>query len=229
MLIVIEGIDGSGKNTQTERLVARARADGRSAATLAFPRYGCTLFAESIAAYLNGRLGDLGAGTARFAAMLYAGDRFESRAELIELRQANDLLVLDRYVASNLAYQAAKLPDEDRAELIAWIRRLEFEVYRLPVPDLTILLDIPVALATELIRRKARRSYTSRSADVHEADSGYLAACRAVYVGLAAAATCGPWTTVSCVDDHGQLRDAGDIHEMIWRRVRRFGARPNPA
>src|SRR5688500_14078278 len=105
MILAIEGLDAAGKNTQTQLLVRRARAAGLRVATLAFPRYGQTFFAASVADYLNGRFGDLSAVDPRFAAMLDAGDRFESRGLIERLTTEHDLLVIDRYTASNLAHQ----------------------------------------------------------------------------------------------------------------------------
>src|SRR5436190_2253058 len=114
MLLAIEGIDGAGKNTQAGLLRTRAEASGLSAAVLSFPRYGETRYAQFVADYLNGAYGDLGSVGAHFAALLYAGDRMESRDTVRALAEAHDLVVFDRYVASNLAYQAAKLEPQRR-------------------------------------------------------------------------------------------------------------------
>ncbi len=76
-------------------------------------------------------------------ALLYAGDRFESRELLLAAQRDNDYVVLDRYVASNIGHQASKVTGEERQEIIAWINKIEYEIYALPQPDVTILLNLP--------------------------------------------------------------------------------------
>ncbi len=218
-LIVIEGIDGAGKNTQTALLKEKADAAGLSAGCLSFPNYGKTVFSASIADYLNGKLGDLHEVAPQFAALLYAGDRFETLVTLHKLAIAHDLLICDRYVSSNLAYQGAKLPPDQRQAFLDWITRIEYEVYGVPRADLTIFLDVPVATAVELIARKKPRSYTEKAADLHEADTAYLEACRKVYLDLAARQTGGTWAVVPCVASNGVIRDPAAIADDIWAAI----------
>src|SRR5436305_4094553 len=170
MLIAIEGIDAAGKNTQAGLLRTRAEACGLSAAVLSFPRYGETRYAQFVADYLNGAYGDLGAVGPHFAGLLYAGDRMESRAMVRSLAEMNDLLIFDRYVASNLAYQAAKLAPHRREEFIAWLAEIEYDIHGLPPADVTVLLDVPPATAAQLMTRKRQRSYTADVRDLHERD-----------------------------------------------------------
>src|SRR3712207_3314277 len=108
MLIAIEGIDGSGKGTQARLLRERCRAAGLSAALISFPRYAETRFGRAVGKFLNGRFGTLDQVSPFLAALLYAGDRFESRTLLRESLFANDVVVLNRYVASNVAHQGSK-------------------------------------------------------------------------------------------------------------------------
>src|SRR5690606_25094396 len=174
MLIALEGIDGSGKGTQSQRLLQTLRADGHRVALLSFPRYDETFFGRAIGQFLNGRFGSLDQVHPQLAALLFAGDRFESRDVIVQALAEHDIVLCDRYVASNIAHQAAKLDRPQRSELQAWIAQLEFEVYSLPQPDLTLLLDLPAATAQQLIARKSARSYTDKTADLQEADTGYL-------------------------------------------------------
>src|SRR5262249_41050956 len=109
MLVAIEGIDAAGKHTQASLLRKRAEGGGYSTGVLSFPRYTETRYGRFVADYLNGRYGDLSSVMPHFAALLYAGDRLESRDTIRELAETHDLLIFDRYIASNLAYQAAKL------------------------------------------------------------------------------------------------------------------------
>ena len=149
MLVAIEGIDGAGKNTQMNRLSVRVQAAGYRVATLSFPRYSETSFSSAIATYLNRGFGDLNAVSPYMGSLLYAGDRFESLAEIQRLLTTADLLLCDRYVPSNLAYQAAKLPETERGTFLSWITHIEYEVFRVPRPNLVLYMDIGVELAAD--------------------------------------------------------------------------------
>ena len=186
-LIAIEGIDGAGKGTQSARLVASLRKSGLRVDSLQFPRYSATTFGTAIGDFLNGRFGALNEVHPQLAAVLYAGDRFESRSLLLKMMAENDVVVLDRFVGSNLAHQAAKLEGDERARLIEWIEKVEFEVYELPRPDLTILIDMSSQMSRELVSRKAARHYTDQEADLQESDLPYLERVRRCYRSLAEA------------------------------------------
>ena len=117
---------------------------------LSFPRYQQTRFGQKVGDFLNGEFGTLDTVHPLLVSLLFAGDRFESR-ELIEQSLADhDVVVCDRYVASNVAHQGAKVSDGERAELIEWIQQLEFSIYKLPTPQLTLFLDLPVKFAQQL-------------------------------------------------------------------------------
>lgn len=217
MLVAIEGIDGAGKGTLAEGLVKCARSEEFSATTLSFPRYEDTRFARLIGQYLNGAFGDINAVSVHFASLLYAGDRFESRDHLGELQADCDLVVLDRYVASNRAYNGAKLPPgQERRRLIDWIADTEYGLFELPKPDLTLLLATAVDVADALVQRKAERSYTDKTRDLHEADRRYMREVAAVYAALAADADEGPWCVIDSLDDNGTLRAPDAICQEAW-------------
>ncbi len=219
MLVAIEGIDGAGKRTQARLLKDRAEQAGLSAAVVSFPRYGQTVFARSVTDYLNGSKLEMGPASARYTALLYAGDRFESRDWLEELRRNHDLVVLDRYVGSNLAYQGAKVQPAQRQALVEWIATIEYEVFGLPPADLNVLLDVPLEVASALVHRKPPRTYTDRRQDLHEADADYLAQCRDVYHWLTRQEAFGPWVTVNCVDESDQMRSAEAICDSVCQKL----------
>lgn len=215
MLIAIEGIDGSGKGTQAALLVETLRSQGRTAALFGFPRYTETFFGARIGEFLNGKYGALGDVHPLLAALLFAGDRYESLPRLQQLQAEHEIVVLDRYVASNIAHQAAKRDGEERLALTAQIQRLEFEVYALPRPDRVILLDIPAERARELVARKARRNYTEAVADLQESDTNYQRHVRAMYLELCA--TDPAWRAVNIVDADGVLRPIPAIATDVLR------------
>jgi dTMP kinase len=216
-LIAIEGIDGSGKGTQAKRLYERFLAAGQRAALLSFPRYSETRFGHFVGDYLNGRFGALESVHPFLASLLFAGDRFESRPMLLEALAANDVVICDRYIASNIAHQGARVAAQERGQLIEQIETVEYDVFKLPRPDLTILLDLSVENAKRLISQKSARSYTDRAEDLHEADVDYLAVVRSVYQTLARRS--GDWRLIAC-DAAGEIRPIDDLANDIWSLAR---------
>ena len=216
MLLAIEGIDGTGKGTQAARLVAAARDAGFSVALFSFPTYDGNPFSRAVAGYLNGDFGSADEVHPELAAMLYAGDRFHTRPQLVAAIAEHDLVVCDRYVGSNAAHQGAKLDGDARAELLAWLDEVEYGEFALPRPDVVVLLDAPVALARQLVGRKAARSYTTLEADIHEADTEHSSATRDLYLELAARNN---WHVVSTEGDDGEPREVGEVGDEIWRAV----------
>jgi len=219
-IINIEGIDGSGKGTQAKLLCERLKEAGRSVALFSFPRYDDTLFGKSIGDFLNGRFGALEEVSPFLAALLYAGDRFESRELLLAAARENDYVVLDRYVASNIGHQASKVTGAERRELIDWITRIEYNIYQLPRPDLTILLSLPPQQAQQLIARKDARSYTDQAADIQEADAGYLSKVHDVYLEVARENP--DWTIIEGLAD-GVIRPIEAIADEVWDAVQAVG------
>ncbi|MEZ6057254.1 MAG: dTMP kinase [Planctomycetaceae bacterium] len=184
-LVAIEGIDGSGKGTQAARLAETLKAEGRTVALLGFPRYDATFFGARIGEFLNGVYGELDHVHPMLAAMLYAGDRWESKELLLESIDTHEYVILDRYVASNAAHQGAKFEGAERTQLWQQIEHLEHTLYALPRPDRVILLDIPADVSRTLIARKAARNYTSKTTDLQEADTNYQRRVRECYLELA--------------------------------------------
>ena len=216
MLLAIEGIDGSGKGTQAAQLAETAAAAGHRVASFSFPLYDGNPFSRAVADYLNGEFGSADEVHPELAAMLYAGDRFHARPQLVAALAENDLVVCDRYVGSNAAHQGAKLEGEARERLLAWLDEVEYGEFALPRPELVVLLDAPVALARQLVGRKAARGYTTLEADIHEGDAVHSAATREVYLQLAAR---GGWRIVATADASGSPRDVGDVADEVWSAV----------
>ncbi|OBJ76682.1 thymidylate kinase [Mycobacterium gordonae] len=203
MLIAIEGVDGSGKRTLTDGLRAHLHRAGKSVATLAFPRYGQSITADLAAEALHGQHGDL-AESVYGMATLFALDRAGAIAEIERLTDEHDVVILDRYVASNAAYSAARLHQDAAGDAVAWVRALEYERLALPVPDWQILLAVPAELAGQRARSRAE-SDPGRARDSYERDDGLQRRTGAVYAELAAADWSGRWLVVDADVDPAAL------------------------
>ena len=214
-LIAIEGIDGSGKNTQTDLLLTRLVSQGRKVKKLSFPCYAETFFGREVGRYLNGDFGSLDQVHPKLAAMLYAGDRYERREYIKDLLSSGFLVVADRYVPSNIAHQSAKVREIERYEFSKWIEFLEYEVYKMPRPDLVVFLDVPPANSQDLILKKEKRDYTDKARDLHEEDESYLDNVHKRFIQLSE----GPeWVRIEC-SKGGELRSIGDISDDLWNAV----------
>ena len=192
VLIVIEGLDGAGKRTLTEGLRAAFAAAGQTVGTLAFPRYGESITADLASEALHGRHGDLSESVYAMA-VLFALDRAAAREHLEALRDGHDVVILDRYVASNAAYSAARLNQGADGEVVSWVGELEYGRFDLPEPDHQILLDVPVELAAQRAQRRAGLE-ADRARDAYERDTGLQRRTQAVYAGLAGAGWHGRWS-----------------------------------
>jgi dTMP kinase len=203
VLIAIEGVDGAGKRTLSEGLRKAFEAAGMSVATLAFPRYGRSVTADVAAEALHGEHGDL-ASSVYAMAMLFALDRAAAVGEIEALGRDHDVVILDRYVASNAAYSAARLREEAAGAAVAWVHRLEYERLGLPSPDWQVLLNVSAELAANRARHRAE-SEPGRARDSYERDDELQQRTGAVYAGLAAAGWGGRWLVVEAEVDPGVL------------------------
>ncbi|MGW0250086.1 dTMP kinase [Nocardia goodfellowii] len=199
VLVAVEGLDGAGKRTLIEATAARLRADGLRVSTLAFPRYGRSVHADLAAEALRGAHGDL-AESVNAMALLFALDRADARADLTKLVLDNDIVILDRYVASNAAYNAARLEQSADSEIARWVAELEFGRFRLPTPDLQLLLDVDTELAADRARKRGELDAT-RALDAYERDGGLQRRTLEVYRELAEGNWRSPWWRIRSDDD----------------------------
>jgi dTMP kinase len=214
--IVLEGIDGSGKGTQMEMLARAFASRGIAFSRVSFPHYD-GFFGKLVARFLNGEFGPLDAVDPHFSALLYAGDRWESRPAVEDDLAAGRTLLADRYIASNLAHQGARAPRETRGEFLAWLKRLEYQVYALPVEDLVVYLRLPAAEAQRLVGEKTKRDYTKLQRDLQESNLAHLEAASEVYDELARQPN---WATIECYNPSARaLRSPEEIHREILAAI----------
>lgn len=214
-LIVLEGIDGSGKSAQYRRLTARFEREGLDYHSIVFPRYDQESSAL-IRMYLNGDFGSRPDDVNAYASSIfYAVDRYASyMTDWKAYYQSGGVVLSDRYTTSNAVHQGAKLPPEEQPRFFDWLYDLEYVKLGLPRPDLVIFLDVD--LATSEARMHRRQLKTGKSGDIHERDTEYLQLC--LDTGHRAAAHYG-WRVVDFMKD-GKEREVDEKHEEIYKIVR---------
>ena len=215
-LIVIEGNDCSGKETQSQLLLQRLLREGKKVEKLSFPDYeaptgkivgGPYLGKEEIGnSYFEEGATNV---DPKVAALYYAADRRYALPKINELIDKGYYVILDRYVESNMAHQGCKINDkEERLKLYDWFEVLEYDLLELPKPDLTIFLHMPLKKVLEL---KKGRMYD----DSHESSISYLKTSEEAYLELTEIKN---YHKIECLEKD-KLRDILDIHEEIYNIV----------
>ena len=216
-LFVVEGIDGAGKSTQIRLLREYFSRRGFSCEYLHFPRTEEPYFGELIARFLRGEFGSLNEVDPWLVAMLYAGDRKDASNLINGWLKTGNMVLLDRYTYSNIAYQCAKLTSPDEQEnLMNWILDLEFRHFGIPLPDLNIFLDVPFSFTEQkLVSSRAGddRSYLNGTRDIHEESLAFQKRVREMYHRVAESDE--RLCIVNCGDDNGRMLSQEKIFEMI--------------
>lgn len=214
-LIVIEGIDGSGKSAHYRRICQHLEEDGIEYSHIVFPRYDKESSAL-IRMYLGGEFGTNPSDVNAYAAStFFAVDRFASyRTDWGKIYNEGGFLLSDRYTTSNAAHQGAKLPDEELEQYFDWLYDLEYVKMGLPKPDLVIYLDVDIK--TSLARMRRRQEKTNTTADIHEKDIAYLENCLRV---ADRAADYYGWTRIPFIKD-GKERSIEEKHEEIYKIIK---------
>lgn len=216
-LFVIEGTDGSGKQTQLERLKERFEKENIKYKTVSFPNYDSPS-SSLVKMYLNGDFGtDAQAISPYIASTFYAADRYATfKTSYEEFYNNGGIILADRYTTSNMVHQAGKIKnDEERNKFLDWLWDFEFNLYNLPIPTEVIFLNMPVEYAQELMKNRANKITNETKKDIHERNEKHLQeayneACKLVKKYN--------WYEVKCVRD-GNIRTIDDIHEEIFHEV----------
>lgn len=209
-LIVLEGIDGSGKETQASLLEKKLKEKGREVMHISFPDYESPSSAL-VKMYLKGDFGKNPEDVNPYAASLfYAVDRFASyRMKWKDFYQKGGIIIADRYTTSNMVHQMTKYEDKKaRKDFLSWLEKTEYEELELPVPDLVILLDIPLGVSENLVKERARQG---GSMDIHEQHLDYLRKCHDAYQELVSLYG---WKRIPCTEE-GKLRTIEDIGKDV--------------
>lgn len=214
ILIVLEGIDGSGKETQASLLEEKLKTQGKKVMHVSFPDYESPS-SSLVKMYLHGDFGSNPEDVNPYAASLfYAVDRFASyRTKWKSFYENGGIVIADRYTTSNMVHQMTKYEDRDkRKEFLHWLEKTEYGELELPRPNLVILLDISLEISERLVRERAQKG---GSMDIHEQHLDYLRKCHEAYGELLHLYG---WTRISCTEK-GKLRPIEAIGNDIEKAV----------
>jgi dTMP kinase len=219
-LIVLDGGDGAGKATQVALLVKQLLADGHKVETLDFPQYTQNTFGALIRECLDGKRGDFMATDARIASTLYAADRFESKPRLEQWLEEGKIVVLDRYVSSNMMHQGAKIQNEGELEaFLGWLDHMEHGVFGLPRPDVILYLEVPFNVRQNLKKNAVAdgKHGADVKIDLAEADHNHQEQVEVRAKTIVASKN--NWKVVHCCEDE-TIRSREDIHADVYSIVK---------
>lgn len=218
---MLEGLDGAGKSTQITKLRDMFRAQGVESEYLHFPRFDAPIYGELIARFLRGDLGSVESVNPYLVALLYAGDRADAATTIRQWLGEGKVVIVDRYVYSNIGYQCAKIADSiERNRLREWILHTEFEKFGIPKPNLSLFLDVPFAFTERKlseVREGEDREYLQGGKDIHEASLDLQRRVREVY--LESATMDDELKVVNCSTEEGGMASPEVIFERIMERV----------
>ena len=209
-MLVIDGNDGSGKQTQTDKLRTYLIESGRKVLRISFPRYEDTFFGRELKKALRGDYGNFATLDPHIAAQLYAADRWVSKAQILRELESGVYVICDRYASSNQIHQGGKISDEEkRADFLAWLEQLEYGEYKIPRPDISVYLDVPPAVSL--------RNMDSKTKDIVETNPDYMENSHKSAQWLIARNP-EKWIHVKCTDD-GLMRTREEIHAEVVEKL----------
>lgn len=217
LFIAIEGTDGSGKGTQFELLKKRLISEGYDVETFDFPQYNkeSSYFARQ---YLNGAYGTTDEVGPYTASLFFSLDRYEASAKIKEALSKGRIVLTNRFTGSNMAHQGTNFsnPEELRGYFL-WLDQIEFDLFKIPRPDLSVVLRVPAEIAQKLVDKKPARSYTDKKRDLHEADLSHMSKSVKVYDHLCQLFP-KDFKQIDCTRG-GKLLDIAQVESLIWRTL----------
>jgi len=213
-LIVIEGVDGSGKQTQSEKLYRTLLSKGLKVMKVDFPDYHSES-SSLVKMYLRGDFGKNPEDVSAYvASSFFAVDRYASyTTKWKSFYESGGIVVADRYTTANMVHQASKILDQtDRDKFLDWLYDLEFGMYGIPKPDLVFFLDVPPEISMEMTKERKNKITGEKEKDIHEGDQHHLDTS---YLNAHYVADKYGWTKISCVEG-GRMRSKEDIFSDIY-------------
>lgn len=224
MLIVLEGLDGAGKSTQIALLENHFKLQNRALKFLHFPRFETPIYGDLIARFLRGEFGPNERVHPMLVALLFAQDRGSTKALLEEWLEESNIVILDRYIYSNIAFQCAKLADKEEIETLReWIFNFEYNHHKIPRPTLNLFLDVPLTFVEAKLsadREGEERSYLQGRGDIHEENIEFQRRVREIYLeecqrgeGL---------IRVDCSNGQGEMATPEEIFKRISDHIKKI-------
>lgn len=218
-LIVIEGIDGSGKGTQSKLLVDQLKKEGHPVKYVNFPQYESwsSIFIKK---YLDNKLGNLEEIGPMQASIFYALDRYVASKEIKKWLKEGYIVISNRYISSNKGHQMSKIKDEkEREEFLEWLDNLEYNILGNPKEDVNVFLDVDAKVAQELVDQKSLRDYLSigKKKDIHEEDINHLKNARSTYLWLVEKEK--NWYKIDCMKN-GQILSVEEIKDKLCKLIK---------
>ncbi|HBA45891.1 hypothetical protein A2W67_00530 [Candidatus Nomurabacteria bacterium RIFCSPLOWO2_02_40_28] len=226
-LIVIDGTDSSGKATQTELLIRHLKHDGRKVKVVDFPDYYSNFFGKFIGHCLSEQYYNFVKVHPKIASVLYAADRFESKDKTKKWLKNGYIVVANRYASANQIHQGGKIESTKKREnFLKWLAEMEYEVFKIPKPDVVVYLDVPIPIVLKLIKERNKNSHRSylgnkkaKKVDVHEKNVKFLENSRKSALWLAK--TQKGWIKIDCIKN-GIIDTRENIHKEIYAKVKKI-------
>lgn len=222
-LIVIDGTDGSGKATQVALLMKRLKKEKYIIKTVDFPEYYKNFFGKFIGHCLSEQYYNWIHVHPKIASVMYAADRWESKNEMESWLKKGYIVIANRYVSANQIHQGGKIKSaKKRNDFMKWLDEMEYKVFKIPRPNLTLYLSLPIDITLKLLKNRdheIKRKYLKKKKDVHEADVDFLINSRKSALKLAKEVP--NFIKIECSDKSGIL-SREQIHEMVYEKVKKI-------
>lgn len=219
-IIVIDGIDGSGKETQTKLIVDKLSRDGVKNMLISFPRYdnpsSCL-----VKMYLNGEFGSNPKDVNAYAASsFYALDRYAAyKQDYGEFYNNGGIIITDRYTTSNMVHQAAKIKEiDEKNKYLEWLIQFEYEILGIPKPDKVFFLNMPYEFSIKLMKERKNKMTQDNKKDIQESSEEHL---KDAYNNACNIAIKYGWNEINCVEED-KLRSIENINEELYQEIKKY-------
>lgn len=211
--IVIDGTDGSGKTTQFNLLTDKLKAEGYDVEIADFPQYN-TKSAGLVEEYLGGKYGGADDVTPYQSSIFYAVDRFDASFKIREWLKAGKIVVANRYVSASLGHQGGKIANPlERKVFFNWLYELEYKIFNIPKPDLSLILHVEAEIAQKLAANRHREDWVGKTRDIHEENLDHLKKAEEVYLEIAKSFP--DFKLIKCTRE-GEILTREEIHQLVW-------------
>lgn len=221
--IVIDGTDGSGKTTQLNLLKNKLEAEGHLVEVADFPQYN-TKSAGLVEEYLSGKYGTADEVTAYQASILYAVDRFDASFKIRQWLKEGKIVLANRYLSANLGHQGCKINNPlERKIFFNWVHDLEYKIFNIPKPDLSIILHVESTIAQNLAQKRKREDWIGKTTDIHEENLDHLKKAEQVYLEISSSFP--DYRLIKCTRNN-EILSREEIHWLVWLTVSRIIVNP---